>query len=70
MAKKKAPKGTAAKIAGTPGKLHRRLGVPIGEPIPAAKLAKARRSKDPSLRREAINAGTLKRMSRGRRSSK
>ena len=35
-----------------PGKLHRRLGVPQGEKIPASKLAKASKSKDPTLRKE------------------
>ncbi len=43
-----------------PGKLHRELGVPQGEKIPAKKLAKAEHSKNPTLRREANLAKTLK----------
>ena len=46
-----------------PGKLHRRLGVPEGEKIPAKKLARAADSNDPSLRREAALAKTGKRYS-------
>lgn len=46
-----------------PGKLHRELGVPEGEKIPAKKLAKASHSKDPTLRREANLAETLKKIS-------
>lgn len=44
-----------------PGKLHRRLHVPEDEKIPSSKLAKARHSSDPSLRREAALARTGKR---------
>lgn len=43
-----------------PGKLHRRLHVPEGEKIPAAKLEKAAHSEDPSLRKEAALAKTAK----------
>jgi hypothetical protein len=35
------------------GKLHRDLGVPEGQPIPASKLAAALRSGSPSVRKEA-----------------
>lgn len=35
------------------GLLHKKLGVPQGQPIPAAKLAKAKASKSPALRKEA-----------------
>jgi hypothetical protein len=35
------------------GLLHKKLGVPQGEKIPASKLAKAKKSKSPSLRKEA-----------------
>ena len=48
-----------------PGKLHRRLGVPEGEKIPADKLAKAANSKDPSLRKEAALAKTGKKFGKG-----
>jgi hypothetical protein len=42
--------------------LHRALGVPQGQKIPAGKLAAAARSKNPRIRREANLAKTLKRM--------
>ncbi len=45
-----------------PGKLHRDLGVPIGKKIPAKKLAKAEHSKNPTIRKEANLAKTLKGM--------
>lgn len=45
-----------------PGKLHRELGVPEGKKIPAKKLAKATHSKNPTIRREANLAKTLKKL--------
>lgn len=42
-----------------PGALHRHLGVPEGEKIPAEKLEAARHSKNPTIRREAALAHTL-----------
>lgn len=45
-----------------PGKLHRELGVPQGEKIPAKKLAKAEHSKNTTIRREANLAKTLKKL--------
>jgi len=42
------------------GKLHRELGVPEGKKIPAKKLIKAEHSKNPTIRREANLAKTLK----------
>lgn len=44
------------------GALHRALGVPEGENIPAEKLAKAKDSKNPKVRKEANLASTLKKM--------
>lgn len=38
------------------GRLHKALGVPEGQPIPAAKLAAAKNSKDPAIRKEATFA--------------
>lgn len=35
------------------GLLHKKLGVPQDEKIPAAKIAKALKSKSPALRKEA-----------------
>lgn len=45
-----------------PGALHRSLGVPEGQKIPAKKLAKAARSSNPTMRRRAALAKTLKHM--------
>lgn len=42
-----------------PGQLHRDLGVPQGQKIPAKKLAAARQSKNPAVRRRANLARTL-----------
>jgi len=47
-----------------PGKLHRELGVPQGEKIPAKKLKKAEHSKSPTIRREANLAKTLSKLRR------
>jgi hypothetical protein len=41
------------------GGLHRSLGVPEGQKIPAKKLAKARKSKNKKTRKQAILAETL-----------
>ena len=49
-----------------PGALHRDLGVPEGEKIPAAKLEKAANSSNPTLRRRANLAKTFKKFGRGR----
>jgi hypothetical protein len=45
---------------GSKGKLHRELGVKQGEKIPAKKLVKAEHSKNPTLRKEANLAKTLR----------
>ena len=45
-----------------PGKLHRELGVPEGKKIPEKKLAKAAKSKSPTIRKEVALAKTLKKM--------
>lgn len=45
-----------------PGKLHRELGVPQGEKIPAKKMAKAAKSKSPTIRKEVALAKTLSKM--------
>ena len=43
-----------------PGALHRQLGVPAGEKIPAKKLEKATHSSNPTLAKRARLAQTLK----------
>jgi hypothetical protein len=45
-----------------PGALHRELGVPQGEKIPAKKLNAAAHSSNPTERRRANLAKTLKKM--------
>lgn len=42
------------------GELHRDLGVPQGEPIPASKLASAKRSRNPAVRKRATFAANAK----------
>jgi hypothetical protein len=42
------------------GALHRELGVPAGKKIPAKKLAKAAKSSNPTERKRANLAKTLK----------
>lgn len=44
---------------GSKGKLHRELGVPVGQKIPAARLAQAEKSKNPTVRRDAVRAKTM-----------
>lgn len=55
MAKKK-----EFKPGGHKGKLHRELGIPEGQKIPAKRLAKAARSKNPEVKRDAKRAETMK----------
>lgn len=45
-----------------PGALHRSLGVPEGQKIPASKMAAAAHSKNPTTRKRAALAKTLKGM--------
>jgi hypothetical protein len=45
-----------------PGALHRELGVPQGQKIPAKKLAAAAHSSNPTERKRANLAKTLKKM--------
>ena len=45
-----------------PGALHRTLGVPEGEKIPASKLAAAKHSSNPTTAKRANLASTLKKM--------
>ena len=47
-------------VGNHPGALHSHLGVPQGQKIPASKLAKASHSSNPTLRKEANLAKTLK----------
>lgn len=47
-----------------PGALHKQLNVPKGKKIPASKLEKAAHSKNPTLRKRAVLAETLKKLPR------
>lgn len=49
----------AFKPGGQKGKLHREIGVPVGQKIPPAKLEAAAHSKDRSTRDDAIRAQTM-----------
>lgn len=42
------------------GLLHKNLGVPAGKPIPAAKVAAAKNSPDPAVRKRATFAQNAK----------
>lgn len=46
------------------GKLHRALHVPEGEKIPAEKLAEAKHSSNPHVRKMAVLAGTFRHFSK------
>ena len=61
MAKKKGwiPKAKF-KPGGEKGKLHREMGIPEGETIPADRLRAATHSSDAEKRRDAIRAETMK----------
>lgn len=52
------------------GKLHRALGIPQGEPIPAGKIAKAKHSASPALRKQATFAANAKKWNHGKPSAK
>lgn len=58
MAKDKWIQGAIKK----PGALHKELGVKEGKKIPEAKLKKAEHSKNPTLKKRAVLAETLKKM--------
>lgn len=48
------------------GALHKALGVPAGEKIPAKKLAKAAKSKNPTTRKRVALAKTLGKLRKGK----
>lgn len=45
---------------GQKGKLHRELGIPPSQKIPAERLRSATRSNNPEVRRDAVRAETMK----------
>lgn len=56
------PKKWIQKAIKRPGALHKTLGVAKGKKIPASKLKKAEHSKNPTTRKRAALAETLKKM--------
>lgn len=58
------------KPGGERGKLHREIGVPEGEKIPADKLEAAAHSKSPEIKRDAIRAKTMEGWSHGGKKSR
>jgi hypothetical protein len=57
-----ADKWIKSAVSKHPGKLHRELNVPQGEKIPAKKMEKAAKSKNPTIRKEVALAKTLGKM--------
>lgn len=47
------------KPGGEKGKLHRELGIPEGQKIPAKRLHAAENSSNPEVKRDAIRAKTM-----------
>lgn len=62
--KEMADKKWIQKAIKKPGALHKDLGVPMGKKIPAKKLDKAMKSKNPTIRKRAALAKTLKKMNK------
>lgn len=62
----RAKKNFIANAIKHPGALHKALKVPKNEKIPEAKLEKAEHSKNPTLRKRAVLAETLKGFSKKR----
>jgi hypothetical protein len=60
--KKKSDGNWIAGATKNKGALHRALGVKEGEKIPAKKLAKGAKSKNPRIRKEVALAKTLKKL--------
>jgi len=52
-----------------PGALHKSLHVPKGKKIPLKKLQGAMHSKNPTLRKRAVLANTLRHINRNRKGS-
>lgn len=68
MAKKNWVKKSDFHPGGEKGKLHREIGVPEGQKIPAKRLAAAAHSSDPEIKRDAIRAETMKKWNHGGKS--
>ena len=66
----KNPKKWIKGATGDKGAMHRHLGIPEDQPIPAGKLEKATHSKNDTIRKEAVLAETLKGMRHGKKKPK
>lgn len=53
-------KNWIAKAVDKPGALHRSLHVPVGQKIPMSKIKKAEHSKNPTLKKRAVLAETMR----------
>ena len=51
------------------GLLHKDLDVPAGKPIPAGKLAKAKKSENPAVKKRAVFAANAKKWHHGKHAS-
>ena len=60
MAEKKDPKWMEKAFANAHGQLRKETGAKPGKPIPAAKLAKAEHSKNPTEKKRAVLAETAR----------
>jgi hypothetical protein len=49
------------------GNLHKALGIPLDKKIPEGKIEKATNSKNPTIRKEANLANTLKGLRKGKK---
>lgn len=58
--KKWVPKKDFENVGGEKGKLHRELGIPEGEKIPASKMKRGLHSRNPEVKRDAERAETMK----------
>ena len=61
------PKKWIAGAIKHPGALHKELGVASGKKIPESKLKKAEHSKNPTLKKRAVLAETLKGLHKGKK---
>ena len=64
MAKAKSDKNWIQSAIKKPGALRKKLGIKKGKDIPVAKLKKAEKSKNPTTRKQANLAMTLRKMNK------
>lgn len=64
MAMSRARKDFISSAIKKPGALHKDLGVPMDKKIPAKKMEKAMHSTNPVVKKRAVLANTLKKISK------